>query len=326
VKRAYIKAVEYHLPEKQLTNQELAHVFPEWTAEKIEEKLGIKSRRLASSEECSSDLAVKAAEKLLNSGVCSSEEIDFVVFCTQSPDYLLPTTACLIQDRLGLPRRCGAFDINLGCSGWVYGLGIAKGLLETGQARNVLLLTGETYSKFLSPDDRSTRTLFGDAGAATLIAGADSSNKGIGPFVYGTDGSGGNCLKLDNGGMRAPGSPCEGRSGLFMNGGEVFSFSLREVDKAVRTLILEAGLRLDDVDLFIFHQANAYMLETLRRKCGISADRFYVCMAETGNTVSNTIPIALKHALGDGACKSGSLVMFVGFGVGLSWAACLARL
>lgn len=323
--RASITASEYFLPERILTNAELAGEFPEWPAGKIEEKLGIIQRAITTNDECSSDLAVNAAEKLFTNGLCNPSEIDFILFCTQTPDYLLPTSACLIQHRLGIPKSAGALDFNLGCSGYIYGLGLAKGLIETGQASNLLLLTGETYSKLLRPDDKATRTLFGDAGTATLLSAIESDSESLGPFIYGTDGSGGAHLMVRHGGMRHPGSPLGDASGLCMNGGEIFTFSVREVSDAVENLMSRTGTTRETIDLFIFHQANAYMLEFLRKKCRISEEKFYTWYATTGNTVSNTIPIALHHAIKDGKIKSGSTVMFVGFGVGLSWGACLAR-
>ena len=322
---ASIRATEYFLPQRVLTNEELAESFPEWPAEKIQEKLGISSRLIAADGECSSDLAVRAAEKLFATGICSPSDIDFILFCTQTPDFLLPTSACLMQHRLGIPQTVGALDFNLGCSGFIYGLGLAKGLVETGQAKNVLLLTGETYSKLLTPDDKATRTLFGDAGSATLVSAADSDFEQIGPFIYGTDGGGGEHLMVRQGGMRHPGPPLTDSAGLCMNGGEIFTFSVREVSRAVETLMERTGTNRDNIDLFIFHQANGYMLEFLRKKCQIPEEKFYTCYATTGNTVSNTIPIALHHALAEGRIQSGSTVMFVGFGVGLSWGACLAK-
>ncbi len=172
--KAAIRAIEYYLPEKAVTTEQLSAEFPEWSVQKIDEKTGIQVRRIAGEDECSSDLGVAAAQKLFESGACAAHDIDYVLFCTQSPDYFLPTTACLIQDRLGIPTSAGALDFNLGCSGFVYGLGLAQGLIESGQAANVLLLTAETYSKFIHPRDRSVRTIFGDAAAATLVSAVEA--------------------------------------------------------------------------------------------------------------------------------------------------------
>ena len=334
--KAVIRAIEYFLPNMVLTNTQLAVDFPEWEADKIEEKLGIAERHIAAADQCSSDLGIAAARQLFNQGVCQPAEIDFLLLCTQSPDYFLPTTACIMQDNLGIPKTAGALDFNLGCSGFIYGLGLAKGLIETGQARTVLLITAETYSKFMHPHDKSVRTLFGDAAAAILIQGIDVDEPAIGPIVYGTDGSGAKNLIVPVGGMRqrAPTqqSLTEDENGnfrspddLYMNGPEIFTFTLRSVPRAVKDLLVKAELTMEEVDLFIFHQANQFMLEHLRKKLRIPEEKFYIAMRHSGNTVSATIPIALKHAMRDGRLKAGQRVMLVGFGVGYSWGACMIR-
>lgn len=317
--KALIRAVEYYLPETILDNDALSSRFPEWTPERIEEKLGVKTRHIAAPNECSSDLAVRAAEKLFASSRVSPSEIDYILFCTQSPDYFLPTTACLIQSRLGIPQTAGALDFNLGCSGYVYGLGLAKGLIESGQARRVLFLTGETYSKFLDPDDKSTRTIFGDAGTATLLEGVQIEKDLVGPFVYGTDGSGGNCLIVRKGAFRESGN-CSGE--LLMEGPEIFDFTLRRVPEALNELLSRTGHSIRDVDCFVFHQANKYMLQKLMAKCSIPESKFVINLTDTGNTVSNTIPIVLKQLAKRGGLHPGALVVLVGFGVGLSWGCC----
>ncbi|HEY7329093.1 MAG TPA: ketoacyl-ACP synthase III [Gemmataceae bacterium] len=332
---AAVTAIDYHLPETVLTNEDLARDFPGWTPGKIADKTGILERRIAAPEECASDLAAAAARKLFASGACRPEDIDFILLCTQSPDYFLPTTACILQERLGLPTSAGALDFNLGCSGFVYGLSLARGLVETGQASNVLLLTAETYSKFLHPDDRSVRPLFGDAAAATLVqARPDAPPDGlpwIGPFVFGTDGKGMENLIVPAGGMRRPHreqtSSASLPSGdhLSMNGPEIFTFALAVVPQAVHTLLTRAGKTIDDVDLFVFHQANRYMMEHLRKKLSIPAEKFVVALSHVGNTVSSTIPIALKETFDRGLLPAGKLVLLVGFGVGYSWSATLIR-
>jgi 3-oxoacyl-[acyl-carrier-protein] synthase III len=237
--QAAIASVEYHLPETQLTNQQLEAAFPEWPAAKILDKTGIEERRHAAATECATDLAVLAARKLFVSGVASPADVDFVLLCTQAADYPMPASACLLQERLGLPTRAGALDFNLGCSGFVYGLGLAKGLIETRQADNILLLTADTMSKFLHPGDRGSRTLLGDAAAATLVqARHDRPSKGpnwIGPFIHGTDGRGADYLIVRGGGMRqrTTGVPerCDPAYGLYMHGPEVLSFALEAVSQ-----------------------------------------------------------------------------------------------
>lgn len=332
--QAAIQAIEYHLPERVLTTEELAAQFPDWSIEKIEEKTGIHQRHIAAPGECSSDLAVAAAEKLFQSGACRAADIDYVLLCTQTPDYFLPTTACLLQDRLGIPTSAGALDFNLGCSGFVAGLGLAQGLIASGQAGRVLLLTAETYSKFLHPQDKSVRTIFGDAAAATLVGAVEGDEPYLGPFVYGTDGAGARNLIVANGGMRCQGPAVETEDSngnrhssdkLFMNGASIFDFTLQAVPKCVQQLLARAGVAQEGVDLFVFHQANRYMLEHLRRRMKIPQERFYISMSDCGNTVSSTIPIALKRAQQDGTLRAGARLAAVGFGVGYSWAAALIR-
>lgn len=335
---AAIRAVEYYLPEEVLTNQALASSFPEWSLEKIAAKTGIVERHLAAPEECASDLAVAAARKLFHSGMCTPGEIDFLLFCTQSPDYFLPTTACILQDRLGLPTTAGALDFNLGCSGFVYGLSLAKGLIETGQAANVLLLTAETYSKHMHREDKSVRALFGDGAAAVLVQSRHdaptAAEPWIGPFIFGTDGKGKENLIVPTGGMRRPAAtrqgadpslPKEQADQLHMNGPEIFSFTLRVVPQTVGQLLARAGKAIDGIDLFVFHQANRYMLEHLRDKLHIPPEKFVEALSHCGNTVSSTIPIALKEAVERQQLRPGMLVMLVGFGVGYSWGATLIR-
>jgi 3-oxoacyl-[acyl-carrier-protein] synthase-3 len=332
--KAAIRGIEYYLPDGILTNEEIAAEHPDWTIEKIESKTGIRMRHIASPGQCSSDLGVEAANKLFASGACAPHDVDYILFCTQSPDYFLPSTACIVQDRLGVPTSAGALDFNLGCSGFVSGLGIAKGLIETGQSANVLLITSETYSKFIHPADRSVRSIFGDAAAACLVSKSTdkATVEAIGPFVYGTDGSGAENLMVARGGMRSPGCvPSTEQGGnpsdanLYMNGAEIFNFTLKVVPLMVDDLLEKSSIGLDDVDLFIFHQANGFMLEHLRKKLKLQEERFFTYFAETGNTVSSTIPIALKEAIRAGKVHNGDRIMLVGFGVGYSWTGAMIR-
>ncbi len=250
---------------------------------------------------------------------------------------MAPTTACLVQERLGLSTHIGALDINLGCSGYIYALGVAKALIETGQARRLLLITADTYSKFVHPGDRGVRALFGDAAAATLVSERDGE-PGIGPFVYGTDGSGAQDLIVPSSAMRqrvAHTSTEEytDRHGntrteqhIYMNGRAVVEFTLREVPRAVTELCAKAGVTLDAIDAVVPHQASAMVLENIRKEINLSPERFVVCMEDIGNTVSCSIPIALQRAAGKGQVAPGALLLLVGFGVGLSWGATLVRL
>lgn len=337
-RQAALRAVTYYLPEIPLTNDQLAAEFTDWTAQAIHEKTGISCRRVAAPDECSSDLGTAAAEALFESRLCRREDIDFLLFCTQSPDHFLPTTACLVQQRLRLRTDCGAIDFNQGCSGFVYGLALAKGLIESIGLSNVLLITAETYSKFIHPRDRSVRAIFGDGAAATLVSAVESDEPLLGPFVFGTDGRGAQNLIVPAGGMRQPMSAetstvTVDRSGnerslnnLFMNGPEIFNFTLKTVPAAVNALLARAQMMQTEVDYYILHQANRFMLDRLRDKMKIEPRRFCLEMEDCGNTVSSTIPIALARAQSDGRVHPGARVMCVGFGVGYSWAAGMVRL
>lgn len=309
------------MPEGVLTNEDITKEFSDWPSNKIEEKTGIVQRHVASNDECASDLAFQAVKKLFAKGVCNPKDINFLILCTQSPDYFLPTTACLLQERLALSNTIGAFDFNLGCSGYVYGLSIAKGLIESGQVQNVLLATAETYSKFISPSDKGVLSIFGDGATATLIQAVDDEVETfIGPFVFGTDGKGGDNLIVSGGGLRN-----RERSSLFMNGPEIFTFTYKTVPDAVNELLRLGSKTIADIDLFVFHQANKYMLEHLRNKLDIPPEKFVITMKDYGNTVSSTIPIALKDAGNNGLLTKGQKIMLVGFGVGYSWATTIIK-
>lgn len=334
---AVIKGVQFYLPPSVLSNAELAALFPMWTADRISAKTGIENRHIAAPDQCASDLAAEAARRLFTDAGLLPSRVDYVILCTQSPDYFLPTTACLLQSKLGLRKNCGAFDVNLGCSGYVYGLGIAKGLIETGQAGEILLITADTYSKFINPRDKSVRTIFGDAAAATWVGVApEETRESIGPFLFGTDGTGAAELIVPNGGMRnareanpkvttdANGNE-RSCNDLYMNGPAVFEFTLREVPPMFAALLARAGLGLDALRLVVPHQANLFMLEQLRVKMKIPPEKYLVTMKHCGNTVSSSIPIALHTAAAEGLVRKGDMLALLGFGVGLSWGGCLVR-
>jgi 3-oxoacyl-[acyl-carrier-protein] synthase-3 len=336
--RAVIKAIKSFLPENKLTNEQLAEQFGDWHASQILSKTGVAVRGIAGPNECASDLGVKAAQRLFESGACVPDEIDFLIFCTQSPDYFTPTTACVMQDALGLPTSCGAVDINQGCSGYIYGLALAKSLVEAGTANTVLLVTADTYMKFINRRDRSLLTLFGDGAAATLVRSVDSERELVGPFVLGSDGRGANQIIVKAGGLRRRTSPetaieKEDSAGnwrsdenLFMDGADVFSFALRTVPPTLQQLLEKSGMELADIDFIIPHQANKFVLERLRAKLKFPAEKFWIDMEESGNTVSSTIPIALEKALQQQSVKPGDRVALVGFGVGYSWGATLIEI
>jgi len=324
---AYLKAISYYLPENILANEQLASEFPEWTVDKIAEKIGIKKRHIASENETVVDMAVEASKKLFDEYQIDKSSIDFILLCTQSPDYFLPSSACIVQNKLDLTTNCGALDFNQGCSGFVYGLSLAKGLVCAGVAKNILLITSETYTKHIHPRDKGNRTIFGDAACATLISTTGFAE--IGDFSLGTDGRGANCLIVKTGAFRQPaksnritfddsGNPISDDY-LYMNGTEIFSFTLEAVPQLVDDTLIKNSLTKEDVDMFVFHQANKYMMDYLRKKIKINPAKFYYCLENTGNTVSSTIPIAMKEAISDGSIKQGNKVLIAGFGVGYSW-------
>ena len=324
---AYIKAISYYLPPTIVSNERLVEEFPEWTVEKIAQKVGVNQRHIANDESVS-DMAVKASEKLFKEFPdIKKDDIDFVIICTQSPDYFLPSTACIVHARLGLRTQCGAFDFNLGCSGYGYGLAMAKGFIVSGIARNILLVTAEAYNKHIHPRDKGNRTIFGDAASATVIS--DNGFARIGEFVLGTDGNGAENLIVRTGGMVHPekmndtvydadGNP-RSSDFLYMNGAEIFNFTLKKVPPMVRDTVARNDLDVEMIDLYVFHQANKFMLNHLRKKLKIAEEKFFINLENVGNTVSSTIPIALCDAMKAGVLHGRVLV--AGFGVGLSWGA-----
>lgn len=320
---ARIEAISYHFPQLRVGNEQLAAQSEQWSANQIFEKTGIQERPVTSTEEFTSDLATQAGKKLFAEHSISPETIDFLIVCTQTPDHLLPGTSALVHEQLSLPKSTGAFDINLGCSGYVYSLSVAKGLVESGQVRNVLLITADTYSKLLPEEDLSVRTLFGDASAATLIS-RNSETVTLDNFVFGTDGSGAEYLMAHGGGLRP--SKSGSQPTLTMDGPSIFHFTLEAVPKLVNGVLEKSGKQLDDIDQFVFHQANQFMLEHLRKKLKISEERFVLALDDCGNTVSSSIPVALAKAKQRGQIREGTTAMLVGFGVGLSWAGCVATL
>lgn len=329
---AYIQSISYYLPKKVLTNTQLAEEFPEWSAEKIANKIGINQRHIAAENETATDMAVCAAENLFEEHHIDRSAIDFVLLCTQSSDYFLPSSACLIQQRLKLSTHCGAFDFNLGCSGYEYGLAVAKGLIISGIAKNILLLTAETYTKYIHPQDKGNRTIFGDGASATFISTNGFAK--IGDFSLGTDGSGAEQLIVASRGARhkrlyndltyAEDETPLSKDYLYMDGGRIFNFSADVVPQMVEDVLKKNGLRQEDINLFIFHQANKYMINYLRKLLGIDKDKFYIYMENVGNTVSSTIPIALCEAQKEG--KLHGNVLLAGFGVGLSWGATILHI
>ena len=323
--------ISYFLPQTILTNEELEKEYnsPSWTASKIYRKTGIKSRHIVK-DELASDLAVEAGKKLFAEHRISPSDIDFLLLCTQSPDYYLPTTACIVQDRLSIPKSAGAFDYNLGCSGYIYSLATAKGLLSAEIAKNVLLITAETYTKHIHPLDRSTRTVFGDGATATLLREEDIEK--IGQFILVTDGKGAPNLIVLTGAMANPRTEetakenedvngnIRSMDNIYMNGPEIYAFTLRGVPDLIEKTLVKNNITMDQIDYVILHQANKLVLESLREKLEIPEEKYCIDIEDIGNTVSSTIPIALRRAIDKNLpqAKSGSKILIAGFGVGYS--------
>lgn len=322
--------ISYYLPCEILNNDMLAKEYKNWDAEKIFNKTGIRDRHIAG-DETALDMAEHACRQLFNEIQINFNEIEYIIFVTQTPDYILPTTACILQDRLNINTSVGALDINLGCSGYIYGLSLVKGLIEGNIVRNVLLVTSETYSKHINPLDKSTRTIFGDAATATFITHKNYHQ--IKNFVFGTDGSGYSKLIIPAGGGKNPANkttkiPIEDESGyvrsqenLYMDGIGIFNFTMEITPTLVSDVLMKNSLSIEEIDLFIFHQANRFILESIRSILDIPEEKMFINIENIGNTVSSSIPIALKMAYEKEKLKQGMKVMLVGFGVGLSWSA-----
>ncbi len=326
---AYLTNTSYYLPSQVLANEDITAKHPEWSVEKIATKTGIVQRHIAGDNEFTSDMAIEAANNLFTTGV-DKNCIDYVILCTQSPDYFLPTTACILQDKLSLNKNIGALDFNLGCSGFIYGIGLAKGLIVTEQASNVLFITSETYSKYIHEKDKSNKTLFGDAAAATLISKNSSYalNGNILGFSYLTDGSGYDNLIVKHGASKhrfEKGKDefteevfVKNDDNLFMNGNAIFNFTSFSIPPLIDSILKKCNIAIDDIDLFIFHQANEFMLDFVRKRCKIPKEKFYIFLKNCGNTVSSTIPIAMTEAIKENRIQKGNKVLLCGFGVGLS--------
>lgn len=329
-----IHSTRYALPPTVYTNADYFSEFPDMEGSSIE-KTGVKKRHIAQKGEVSSDLALQAAVKLIEDERINREEIDFVLYNSADLDFYTPSTACVIQGKLGLRNACGAMDLVNGCSSFVYSLGIASGIIETMGANNVLLLTSSFLTRYIHKGDKANRFLFGDGAAATLITRSDK--QGIGPFVYGTDGKSYEKIIIKDGFARFPISEnsLDERIDQYgnvtndacfeMDGTSIFLFSNRVVPPMVQDVLTKASLKQEDIDLFIFHQPNVFLNEHLRKKMNIPEEKFFHCMENFGNTVQSTIPIAIREAQVSGKLKPGMTTLLAGFGTGLSWAATIAR-
>jgi 3-oxoacyl-[acyl-carrier-protein] synthase-3 len=332
-----IQAISYSLPAGTLTNADLCAAFPELNENEIYKRTGIRKRHIVAKDELASDMAVVAANKLFAEHGIDKSKIDFILFCSHCFDYKGPATAVLLQERLNLKNDCGALDIPLGCSGFTHSLGVAKALISSGQASNVLLITADIPSSVVHPKDSGLRMLFGDAAAATLVTSSGADQSSIGQFVYGTDGSGKKNLMVHRSATRHPADSDwlnseESAFGILhygrmeMNAAEIFSFALRVVPPLKDAILAKNNLSADDIDLYIFHQANGFLLKMLQRKMKIPEEKFLMFMEDVGNTVSASIPIVLSEAIRSGKAKKGDKILIAGFGIGYSWSGTVVTL
>ena len=319
--KSYIKAISTYFPKQILTNDAISEEFPEWNSEKILQKIGIQERHIASPEECASDMASQAVLRLIEEYNLDKNKIDFLLLCTQTPDYILPTTACIVQDKVGLPTDCAALDINQGCSGYIYGLSVASGLIASGNFKKVVLVTVDTYSKYIHPKDKGNLSIFGDAATATLIT--PEGDYEIKQPTLGTDGSGAENLIIRNGGTRQARNenPEDLDNFIDMKGAKIFNFIVKRTPEVIQANLALNGWHFEDIDLFIFHQANTHILEKVRQDMEIPVEKFVIEMRDYGNTISSTIPIAFSEHLRKFPKKPKEKILFVGFGVGYSWGA-----
>jgi 3-oxoacyl-[acyl-carrier-protein] synthase III len=332
-----IESIAYALPERCLTNSELRAEYPDWDFERLEMRTGVFRRYVAAEGETALDFAVRACERLMAEDRLRPAEIDAVIFCTQSPDYIMPPNSCLLHGKLGMRTDVMAFDTSLACSGYVYGLQLAASLIGSGAAKRVLLATADTYTRYIHPGDRATRCLFGDGGAVSVI-GPSAGGRGVRHIRCGTAGRHFGKFMIPAGGMRVQRSAetaraTVDRSGnvrtaehITMDGLGVLSFFNSTVPQSVRCVLAENKLSLDDIDLFIFHQASQVALDSLVTALRIPREKMVYDLAETGNLVSASIPVALRRALDCGRAKPGQLALLCGFGVGLSWGTALVDL
>ncbi len=331
----YIRQIEYYLPDRIITNDDLQAIHPEWDIQKIGEKSGVFKRHIAAEQETAFDLARNAVEKLLLNAKLSKDDIQGILFCTQSPDYIMPSNAFLIHKHFGFANNVWAFDFNLACSGYVFGLSIARGMMETHLAENILFINADTYSKFIHPNDRSTQVLFGDAAAASIISKED--NRGIIDISLASSGKDYESFYIPAGGCRLPKSErtaeivsdhsgnLKSAENIQMNGFAVWQFISRVVPVQIIDLLRKNKLELSDIDFFGFHQASKLTLDSLVKALKIDPNKVYTNMDRVGNTVSASIPIALKDAELEGKLKRGDLVLLSGFGVGLSYGSLIMK-
>lgn len=317
---AGITGIGSYLPEKIMTNFDMEKIV-DTTDEWIRTRTGIQERRIAADDETTSDLALKAAERAMNDAEINPEELDLIICATVTPDFLFPATACLIQDRLGA-KNAAAFDLEAGCSGFVYGLCVATQFIQNGFYQKVLIIGAETLSKITNWKDRSTCVLFGDGAGAVIVERV--SEGGILGMNLGSQGAGGKFLDMPAGGSSRPASVTSVEEDLHyirMDGNQVYRFAVKIMGKAAINALNDAGIGPEDVDFMIPHQANTRIIDAAAKRLNLPPEKVFINLPKYGNTSSASIPIALDEALKEGLIKKGDKIVMVGFGAGLTWAA-----
>lgn len=333
-KIATIEGISFRLGDVEVSNYQLEKENPDWEMSKVVERAGVIKRFVAAEDQTALDLSFESSKDLLASLNLQATDIDALLYCTQSPDYLLPPNSSLLHGLLEMSNKVMAFDISHACSGFIYALGIANSLIKSNAASRVLLVTADTYSKYIHPADRSIRPLFGDAAASTIISA--SSKMFIKDIIFGTSGKHADRFILKNGGSRngprlfTSENESKAATGIIsandyisMNGIGILSFFNHTIPHSVRELLQRNNKTLDDVECFVFHQASLLALEGIAKNLKIPSSKMIIDLAETGNLVSASIPVALKRVLAERSFKSGDLLVLCGFGVGLSWGTAL---
>tara|TARA_B100001093_G_scaffold489309_1_gene527356 strand:+ start:239 stop:1192 length:954 start_codon:yes stop_codon:yes gene_type:complete len=311
-----IKDISFQLGSKKQSFKDYKFENPDWNEEKIKQKTGIENQFILSEKETPLSLAEKACHKLSY----NYKDIDLLIYITQAPDYFLPSGSCILQDKLKLKKSVLAFDINLGCSGFIYGLSIAGSMINSKLATKALIICSDGYSKYISKSNRTCRPIFSDAGSATIVE--KNNNSKIGPFVFGTDGVGSKDLIVEGGAIRKPNEESE----LLMNGSQVFLFTLDTIPNELNKLLMISDLKLNEVSWFVFHQASKFVIDNLIKKMDLPKEKVITNYAKFGNTVSSSIPICLSESFKDKQFNKGDKIILAGFGVGLSWGLCVVEI
>ena len=322
--QALITGWGYYVPPKVLTNADLERMVDTSDAW-IYERTGIRERHVVEGDEVTSGMATKAAKEALARARVRGEDLDAIIIATTSPDYFLPTAACLVQESLGA-RKAAVFDLGAACAGFVYGLAVARGLVASGAARKILLVGAETISRFIDWTDRATCVVFGD-GAGAVVIEASAAGAGIQSTALHGDGRQKKHLRLEGGGALHPASRRDDLASDFiqMNGPEVFKLAVPAMADAAKEALAQAGLRLEDVDLFVPHQANARIIEAVAKRLGLDRSKVFIDIDRFGNTSAASIPIALCDAVGQGRVRQGDTLVFAAFGGGMTWGAAVVE-